>query len=94
MGETAPFWRFSAASYPDLEETIPVNALVRNVKRPLNGNPSTSPGVWFLFHSTSECMVFLLLLLLLFLLSFSILFLNGAKILLKKRKGKRQTEEP
>ncbi|CBI23353.3 hypothetical protein VitviT2T_010549 [Vitis vinifera] len=44
MGETAPFWRFSAASYPDLEETIPVNALVRNVKRPLNGNPSTSPG--------------------------------------------------
>jgi acetolactate synthase-1/3 small subunit len=23
MGETAPFWRFSAASYPDLEVTIP-----------------------------------------------------------------------
>lgn len=21
MGETAPFWRFSAASYPDLEQT-------------------------------------------------------------------------
>ncbi|GLU17902.1 hypothetical protein SLE2022_342500 [Rubroshorea leprosula] len=27
MGASAPFWRFSAASYPDLEETMPVNAL-------------------------------------------------------------------
>ncbi|GAB2217972.1 hypothetical protein Droror1_Dr00001187 [Drosera rotundifolia] len=26
MGESAPFWRFSAASYPDLEVTIPVEA--------------------------------------------------------------------
>ncbi|KHG22544.1 Acetolactate synthase small subunit [Gossypium arboreum] len=27
MGASAPFWRFSAASYPDLEETVPDNAL-------------------------------------------------------------------
>ncbi|XP_039117778.1 acetolactate synthase small subunit 2, chloroplastic-like isoform X1 [Dioscorea cayenensis subsp. rotundata] len=27
MGESAPFWRFSAASYPDLEGTTPPNAL-------------------------------------------------------------------
>ncbi|GKV04397.1 hypothetical protein SLEP1_g16555 [Rubroshorea leprosula] len=27
MGASAPFWRFSAASYPDLEETMAVNAL-------------------------------------------------------------------
>ncbi|KAL6868282.1 hypothetical protein ACP4OV_015127 [Aristida adscensionis] len=27
MGESAPFWRFSAASYPDLEVTVPSNSL-------------------------------------------------------------------
>ena len=27
MGATAPFWRFSAASYPDLKEQAPVNVL-------------------------------------------------------------------
>ncbi|KAL2941418.1 Acetolactate synthase small subunit 2 chloroplastic [Bienertia sinuspersici] len=37
MGETAPFWRFSAASYPDLEEK-PVAALVETTKRSINGN--------------------------------------------------------
>uniref|UniRef100_A0A5B7C3R5 ACT domain-containing protein n=1 Tax=Davidia involucrata TaxID=16924 RepID=A0A5B7C3R5_DAVIN len=42
MGETAPFWRFSAASYPDLEGTAPVSAVLENSNRPLNGNPSTS----------------------------------------------------
>ncbi|KAL1817348.1 hypothetical protein ACET3Z_019922 [Daucus carota] len=25
LGESAPFWRFSAASYPDLEETMPID---------------------------------------------------------------------
>lgn len=73
MGETAPFWRFSAASYPDLEETIPTNALFRNVKRSLNGNSNTSPGVFiylfiFFVHSTSEYIAFSLL------ITFSILF--------------------
>ncbi|KAG0480590.1 hypothetical protein HPP92_011448 [Vanilla planifolia] len=28
MGDTAPFWRFSAASYPDLEGTMPPNTLL------------------------------------------------------------------
>jgi len=28
MGASAPFWRYSAASYPDLERKTPVNALV------------------------------------------------------------------
>lgn len=43
MGETAPFWKFSAASYPDLEETIPVDAISNNkppqiIEKPCNGN--------------------------------------------------------
>ncbi|GAB2277143.1 Acetolactate synthase small subunit 1, chloroplastic [Dionaea muscipula] len=41
MGETAPFWRFSASSYPNLEEKIPVNELLESAKRSLNGNPAT-----------------------------------------------------
>ena len=34
MGASAPFWRYSAASYPDLEGRTPVNALVgaKNMK--------------------------------------------------------------
>ncbi|KAG2289151.1 hypothetical protein Bca52824_048755 [Brassica carinata] len=31
MGATAPFWRFSAASYPDLKEQAPVNVLEGDV---------------------------------------------------------------
>ncbi|XP_059628591.1 acetolactate synthase small subunit 2, chloroplastic-like [Cornus florida] len=42
LGETAPFWRFSAASYPDLEGSTPVGALLENTSRPVNGNISTS----------------------------------------------------
>lgn len=45
MGETAPFWRFSATSYPDLQETVPSDALLGNLTRPLNGNCSTSSSV-------------------------------------------------
>lgn len=42
MGETAPFWKFSAASYPDLEESIPVDAISNNktppsIEKPCNG---------------------------------------------------------
>ncbi|KAM7272623.1 hypothetical protein ACFE04_027286 [Oxalis oulophora] len=43
MGETAPFWRFSAASYPDLEKEINDKALIQK-KRSLNGNASASSG--------------------------------------------------
>ncbi|CAK9134616.1 unnamed protein product [Ilex paraguariensis] len=42
MGETAPFWRFSAASYPDLEGTNPVGSLMASTARPSSGNPSTT----------------------------------------------------
>ncbi|KAL6501083.1 Acetolactate synthase small subunit 2, chloroplastic [Orobanche hederae] len=33
MGETAPFWRFSTASYPDLEGTILVKAISDNASK-------------------------------------------------------------
>ncbi|KAL9248297.1 hypothetical protein vseg_021636 [Gypsophila vaccaria] len=43
MGQTAPFWRFSAASYPDLEEKA-ADAFVESTKRSINGNPDSSSG--------------------------------------------------
>ncbi|PON55410.1 Acetolactate synthase, small subunit [Parasponia andersonii] len=47
MGETAPFWRFSAASYPDLESAVFVNALVRNTNHsPNDASPSSSGDVY------------------------------------------------
>ncbi|GMH28045.1 hypothetical protein Nepgr_029888 [Nepenthes gracilis] len=39
-GESAPFWRFSAASYPDLEGTMPVDDLSGVANRVLNGGSS------------------------------------------------------
>ncbi|KAL3650087.1 Acetolactate synthase small subunit 2, chloroplastic [Castilleja foliolosa] len=33
MGETAPFWRFSAASYPDLESTVPIEPISDNASK-------------------------------------------------------------
>ncbi|PSR92828.1 Acetolactate synthase small subunit 1 like [Actinidia chinensis var. chinensis] len=42
LGETAPFWRFSAASYPDLEGTVPAGALLAKPSMALNGKPNTS----------------------------------------------------
>eukprot|EP00262_Sarcandra_glabra_P012632 TRINITY_DN328_c2_g1_i1.p1 TRINITY_DN328_c2_g1~~TRINITY_DN328_c2_g1_i1.p1 ORF type:complete len:489 (-),score=76.63 TRINITY_DN328_c2_g1_i1:214-1680(-) len=44
MGETAPFWRFSAASYPDLEGTIPLNSLVETTNRSSTSNMDLSSG--------------------------------------------------
>lgn len=32
MGASAPFWRFSAASYPDLEGPQPVDAMVAGAR--------------------------------------------------------------
>ncbi|KAL6558207.1 hypothetical protein OROMI_018557 [Orobanche minor] len=40
LDETAPFWRFSAASYPDLQKTIPIkddNASKQIVEKNING---------------------------------------------------------
>ncbi|OVA10649.1 Acetolactate synthase [Macleaya cordata] len=44
MGESAPFWRFSAASYPDLEGTSPVDSVVEPTKSALNAEPNLSLG--------------------------------------------------
>ncbi|KAM3283085.1 acetolactate synthase small subunit 1, chloroplastic [Capsicum chacoense] len=42
MGEDAPFWRFSAASYPDLEEKIP--SILNNKSQPIDNGASNSSG--------------------------------------------------
>lgn len=42
MGETAPFWRFSAASYPDLEDSRPVDSFVGDAIQSFNGKVPTS----------------------------------------------------
>ncbi|XP_057957047.1 acetolactate synthase small subunit 1, chloroplastic [Malania oleifera] len=44
MGESAPFWRFSAASYPDLGEPMPVDAFAGARDRTLNSEPDLSAG--------------------------------------------------
>ncbi|XP_075498729.1 acetolactate synthase small subunit 1, chloroplastic-like [Primulina tabacum] len=40
MGETAPFWIFSAASYPDLEGITPIEAIPNNDRNQVNGKPN------------------------------------------------------
>lgn len=45
MGESAPFWRFSAASYPDLEETMPIDTRSVAKKETQYGDSSTVVGV-------------------------------------------------
>ncbi|XP_073013653.1 acetolactate synthase small subunit 1, chloroplastic-like [Typha latifolia] len=42
MGETAPFWRFSAASYPDLEGKVPDSPVLNSGT--FNGNMEQSSG--------------------------------------------------
>ena len=50
MGETAPFWRFSAASYPDLEGTVPAQPILKNRDTLSGGNSSDPPRVHTLSH--------------------------------------------
>lgn len=45
MGETAPFWRFSAASYPDLGMAISESPTVRPMDRALPDDSELSSGV-------------------------------------------------
>lgn len=45
MGESAPFWRYSAASYPDLEGAMPVDPFVGKRKTTLKGESDTSVRV-------------------------------------------------
>lgn len=44
MGESAPFWRFSAASYPDLEESMPIDTRPVAKKETQYGDSSTVVG--------------------------------------------------
>ncbi|GAA0146025.1 transferase [Lithospermum erythrorhizon] len=45
MGESAPFWRFSAATYPDLEEeTMPVDTALRTTEKRQNKYSDSSNG--------------------------------------------------
>lgn len=62
MGASAPFWRYSAASYPDLEGAMPVKALVGVENRSVNSESDTSAGVCnteassYVFHPTQTCL--------------------------------------
>lgn len=51
MGETAPFWNFSAASYPDLEEKKPNCIVIPETIQTLNRNANvdTSSRVYILY---------------------------------------------
>lgn len=49
MGETAPFWRFSTTSYPDLEREVPADALVGKINRSSNGDASSPSRVYTSF---------------------------------------------
>ena len=45
MGETAPFWRFSAVSYPDLEVAIPSPSRLSSGVDAVNQISNESSGV-------------------------------------------------
>ncbi|XP_060184628.1 acetolactate synthase small subunit 2, chloroplastic isoform X1 [Lycium barbarum] len=44
MGEDAPFWRFSAASYPDLEEKIPSVGILNSKSQSIDNEASSDSG--------------------------------------------------
>ncbi|XP_073284274.1 acetolactate synthase small subunit 1, chloroplastic-like [Primulina huaijiensis] len=45
MGESAPFWRFSAASYPDLENARPDDTVLKTTERtPIRGSDTSVKG--------------------------------------------------
>lgn len=56
MGASAPFWRYSAASYPDLERKVTVDALAGAENSVVNPESDTSSGV----HPSSAYRKFLL----------------------------------
>lgn len=46
MGASAPFWRFSAASYPDLEGTNPADSVIAGARdRTVPGETDAYVGV-------------------------------------------------
>ncbi|KAJ6807513.1 acetolactate synthase small subunit 2, chloroplastic-like [Iris pallida] len=44
MGATAPFWRFSAASYPDLKGTVSASSLLMSTEKAIDGDSELSSG--------------------------------------------------
>lgn len=52
MGEDAPFWRFSAASYPDLEEKIPSVGILNNKSQPIANEASNDSRVYNVLKTT------------------------------------------
>lgn len=68
MGASAPFWRYSAASYPDLEGTKPIDALVGVKNRNLIGENELTVGVRFLFLTLHFTFFMAIILFTLFLL--------------------------
>jgi len=56
IGATARFWRFSAASYPDLIEALPKNPIT-SVNKTVNGSfvQPSSAGVCSLYLSLLLC---------------------------------------
>ncbi|KAL6344157.1 hypothetical protein AAG906_031871 [Vitis piasezkii] len=55
MGESAPFWRFSASSYPDLEGEIPENTFVETRNKTLNRDVyPVEPSDGFLFNKVLD----------------------------------------
>ncbi|EPS72034.1 hypothetical protein M569_02723, partial [Genlisea aurea] len=44
LGESAPFWRFSAASYPDLENTMSIRSMLNPQSRDLESDMPSSGG--------------------------------------------------
>nr|GMD90891.1 acetolactate synthase small subunit 1, chloroplastic-like [Ipomoea batatas]GME07870.1 acetolactate synthase small subunit 1, chloroplastic-like [Ipomoea batatas]GME07873.1 acetolactate synthase small subunit 1, chloroplastic-like [Ipomoea batatas] len=44
IGESAPFWRFSAATYPDLEGVMPIDTVSRKTLRSHNGYADSTVG--------------------------------------------------
>ena len=51
MGATAPFWRFSAASYPDLKEQAPASVLRGSKKGAVIPPTEKTTGVCVLLFS-------------------------------------------
>ena len=49
MGATAPFWRFSAASYPDLEKSTSDDDIAVKANGTLNSDAGTASRVYTLF---------------------------------------------
>lgn len=58
MGATAPFWRFSASSYPDLESIMPVQSILGSPGSTFSSNSDMSSGVSIASHYYQRSFLF------------------------------------